>query len=87
MPRLFCHVLLHLSMSGQNKRCNAYAGDKFALTDDQDGGGELLTHMGRTLGADDTNQVCSHAPAASLQCLPQWVRYPGQLSQSHTQAC
>ena len=35
----------------------ASAGDKFSLDDDQEGGGELLTHMGRSLGAGDTHEV------------------------------
>ena len=33
------------------------AGDKFSLNDAQEGAGELLTHMGRTLGAGDTHEV------------------------------
>lgn len=34
-------------------------GDKFALNDGQGDDGELLTHMGRSLGASDTYQVPS----------------------------
>lgn len=39
---------------------SACAGDKFALTDGQGDDGELLTHMGRSLGASDTHEVSSY---------------------------
>lgn len=41
-------------------------GDKFALTDGQGDDGELLTHMGRSLGASDTYQV----PSSCMLLLP-----------------
>ncbi|DBA90017.1 TPA: hypothetical protein ACH3X2_004286 [Trebouxia sp. C0005] len=40
----------------QKQRMKEFGGDKFSLNDDQEGGGELLTHMGRSLGAGDTHE-------------------------------
>ena len=39
--------------------CFAYAGDKFALLDDEE---EQLTHMGKSLAADDFQLVGLHQP-------------------------
>ncbi|DBA84060.1 TPA: hypothetical protein ACH3X1_006541 [Trebouxia sp. C0004] len=43
----------------QKQRMKEFGGDKFSLNDDQEGGGELLTHMGRSLGAGDTHEAFS----------------------------
>lgn len=52
-----CTILLSSVAARAHPQLYASAGDKFSLNDDQEGGGELLTHMGRSLGAGDTHEV------------------------------
>ncbi len=52
-----CTLLLSSVAARAHPQLCASAGDKFSLNDDQEGGGELLTHMGRSLGAGDTHEV------------------------------
>ena len=52
-----CHLQTAVIFRPKCRQTNVDAGDKFALGDDQDGDGELLTHMGKALGAGDTHQV------------------------------
>ena len=52
------HTILISSVAARaHPQLSDSAGDKFSLNDDQEGGGELLTHMGRSLGAGDTHEV------------------------------
>ena len=52
------HTILLSSVAARaHSQLYASAGDKFSLNDDQEGAGELLTHMGRSLGAGDTHEV------------------------------
>ena len=60
-----CTILLSSVAARANPQLHAFAGDKFSLNDDQEGGGELLTHMGRNLGAGDTHEVACHRPHAA----------------------
>ena len=65
----------------QGIKLHASAGDKFALNDDQEGQEDLLTHMGRSLGAADMHEVTlTHAFKSS----PKYDRT--DLQASHTAA-